>query len=71
MDIDEDVLELAKALAVHRKQSIGKVISNLCRKNLKNDRSAPTRNGLRIIHRDEKAAPVTMEVVNRLRDEVS
>lgn len=69
LEIDNDVLELAKSLARHRKQSIGRVISDLCRKKLQVGESAPVKNGLRVIQRDKAATPVTLEIVNMLRDE--
>lgn len=70
LDIDEEILEIAKGLAAHRKQSLGRVVSDLLRRNLAAPGGGPTvRNGLRVIQREAGAAPVTLDVVNRLRDE--
>jgi hypothetical protein len=69
LEIDDDVLELARGLASHRKESIGRVISDLCRKNLDRSQGAAVRNGVRIIQRDTGGIPVTLDLVNKLRDE--
>ncbi|MEW5848745.1 MAG: CopG family transcriptional regulator [Myxococcota bacterium] len=67
--IDDDVLAAARALAEQRQESIGKVISDLARQAL-TPRSAPrTRNGVPLFPLRPDATPVTMELVNRLRDE--
>lgn len=69
LDIDADVLEIARGLASHRKQSIGRVVSDLCRKNIQFGDKHQFHNGLRVIQRETGAVPVTLETVNRLRDE--
>jgi len=71
LEIDDDVLHLAKALAAERKTSAGSVISELARKALTSTSKKATaaRNGLRIINRGAGAKPVTLEIVNALRDE--
>jgi hypothetical protein len=69
LEIDDDVLELAKGLASHRKQSIGKVISDLCRKNVQHSGNQSVLNGVRVIQRDKHAVPVTLDLINKLRDE--
>lgn len=71
LDIDEDVLEIAKGLAAHRKLSLGRVVSDLLRRNLTPPVGGATvRSGLRVIRREPGATPVTLDVINRLRDEV-
>ena len=70
LDIDDDVLELARGVAHYRKQSVGKVISDVFRRNLQSAENEAIRNGVRIIHRPRDAATVTLEVVNRLRDDL-
>jgi hypothetical protein len=59
-------------MASSRKQSIGRVISDLCRESLKGGGAIEqaVRNGVQVIQRDREAVPVTIETVNRLRDEV-
>jgi hypothetical protein len=71
IDLDEDILEVARSLAAHQKQSIGRVISEMARKglNVRPIAAAPIRNGVRVIERGTNARPVTLDIVNKLRDE--
>lgn len=70
LDIDEDVLEAAKDLAAARRTTAGKVLSELARKGLTPAEPQPlVRNGVPLLPPREGARPVTMEEVNRLRDE--
>jgi len=72
LDIDDDVLLAAKAISEQRGLSIGKTLSELVRHSLSSSRStATTRNGVPLFPRKSKKAKlVTMELVNRLRDEL-
>lgn len=68
--IDDDVLEAARDMASRQSKSIGEVISGLARNALRPKKSSPTmRNGILLLPDREDAPPVTMELVNRLRDE--
>ena len=70
LDIDEDVLETAKELAAMQRVSIGKVISELARRSLRQTtESTGMRNGVPLLSPRKGAQVVTMEVVNRLRDD--
>lgn len=70
LTIDDDLLQVAKELAVLRKVTTGEVISELMRKALhSSDEGSGTRNGVPVLPRNSKAGPVSMAVVNRLRDE--
>jgi hypothetical protein len=70
VDIEDDVLEIAKSMARHQDQSLGKAISDLIRKGIEPiHQRGQKRNGLRVIVRRSDAKPVTLEVVNKLRDE--
>jgi hypothetical protein len=69
LDIDADVLDQARQIAALRKQSLGKVISDVFRKNSGPEYTTVIKNGLRVIHRGDGAKVVTMEMVNKLRDE--
>jgi hypothetical protein len=70
LDLEPEVLEIAKSLAKHQCRSLGKVVSTLIRRGLENPASeVKTRNGLRIISRPAHAQIVTLENVNQLRDE--
>ena len=69
IDLDEDVLRVAKSLARERGQSIGRVISDLFRLALR----PPTteiqeRNGVSLLPRRGEAQPVTSELVKELLD---
>jgi hypothetical protein len=71
--IDDDILAAAKHLATREQKSIGEVISALARLGLtRNSRSQPTkRNGIPLLPTSKAATPVTLELVNQLRDEQS
>lgn len=68
--IDDDVLEAAKGLAARDRKTIGEIVSELARKGL-----TPTgqprryRNGIPLLPERPGAGVVTLEMVNRLRDE--
>jgi hypothetical protein len=68
--IDDDLLAAARDLAVRERRSIGEVISDLARSGLKRGDAMPKRrNGLPVLPVKERHGIVTMELVNRLRDE--
>lgn len=72
LDIDEDVLLAAKELAVVRRSTAGKVLSELARKALEAPRKAPTRrNGVPLLPPRKGARPVTSATVASLLDEES
>jgi hypothetical protein len=69
--IDDDILAAAKELAGSERKSVGEVISALARKGLEPSRSRfRTRNGVPLLPRRPDGKPVTLEMVNRLRDEL-
>ena len=71
LSIDDDVLMAAKELAVQQKRTLGEVISQLSRQTLRP--STPVRevrNGIPLLPIRPGATPVTMELVNQLRDEL-
>ena len=73
--IDDDVLAAARHLAERERKTVGEVVSALARSGLggspRSPRSARAmRNGVPLIATRKGAAPVTMELVNRLRDEL-
>ena len=68
--IDDDVLMAAKGLAARDKRSVGEVMSELARKGLVPDAVPPVyRNGILLLPVRPGAGVVTLEMVNRLRDE--
>jgi hypothetical protein len=70
LDVDDDVLQAAKEIAANRGTTAGRVLSDLARKALEPAESVEIRNGVPLMPRRPKgSAPLTMELVNRLRDE--
>ena len=69
LDLDADMLGVAKELASQRKTSIGKVVSELMRAALKPKKAPRFRNGIQLLESRPGSPRMTMEMVNRLRDE--
>lgn len=70
LSIDDDVMAAARAMAVAQGKSVGEIISALSRAALKPAESGSTRrNGILLMPGRHQVEPVTLEVVNRLRDE--
>lgn len=69
--IADDVLAAAKHLAEREHKSVGEVISSLARQGLvQSSRAARAeRNGIPLLASRKPAVPVTLELVNLLRDE--
>ena len=69
--IDDDVLAVAKHLAEREQRTLGEVITSLARQGLSRaGRSSRTeRNGIPLLPSRKSALPVTLELVNQLRDE--
>lgn len=64
------MLEVARSLAKHRRMSLGKAVSDLIRKSIHPPmRDQLANNGLRVIARGDDAKAVTLDIVNKLRDE--
>jgi hypothetical protein len=71
LTIDDDILAAAKDLATRQHKSVGEVISALSRQALQPEHgSQRSRNGILLLPVRSDAAPVTLEVVNQLRDEL-
>lgn len=70
LKIDDDILEAAKTLARHQKRSVGEVISGLARRSLEPNCQFATKNGIPQLPKRGKGHPVTLEIVNKLRDEI-
>jgi predicted DNA-binding ribbon-helix-helix protein len=70
LDLEEDVLLVAKEIARRQGVSIGKVLSDLARRALsRHDTTAATRNAVPPLPVQPGASVVTLELVNQLRDE--
>lgn len=69
--IDDDILAAARHLAERENKSVGEVVSALARQGLaRSSRSGLTkRNGIPLLALRPQAGPVTLELVNQLRDE--
>lgn len=70
LTIDDDVLTAAKAIAEQKKRPVGEIISELARKSLARPRPAARRNGIPLLSPRPGTAPVTLEIVNALRDDL-
>ena len=69
IDLDEDVLRTAKALAAAKKVTLSRVVSDLARKGLEPEPIEHTyRNGFPVFPKRPGAQPVTPEHVKELLD---
>src|SRR5947209_20192061 len=69
LDLDEDLLQVAKQLAAQRGATMGQIISDLARKALEPKRSPKMRNGVPLFVPKRGAKKPCLALVNRLRDE--
>jgi hypothetical protein len=71
LTIDDDVLSAAKERAELERKTVGEVISALARQAMQPTASfSRTRSGILLLPVRPDAKPVTLELVNRLRDEL-
>lgn len=71
LKLDDDVLAAARALSEAQHKTLGETVSELARKGLTPVQPAPEyRNGIALMPVRPGARPVTMELVNELRDEL-
>lgn len=71
LDIDDDVLAIARSRATRERTSIGHVLSALARAALQpKSGEATTRNGIPLLPRKAGNQAITPELVNQLRDEL-
>ncbi len=68
LDLDEDVLLVAKQLARQRAQTAGKVISDLVRKALEPGKPPRVRHGVALFVPKAGAPKPGLALVNRIRD---
>jgi hypothetical protein len=68
--IDDDILLVAKAMARQQDRSVGEVISDLARRSLRRPAPAGERNGIPLLATKADSPPVTLDIVNALRDEL-
>jgi len=69
LDLDDDLVELARQLASQRKSSIGQVISELAKKSLQPKVSTHIRNGVPVFMPKPGAKRPHLKIVNELRDD--
>jgi len=69
LSIDDDVLLAAKAIAGQQGRSLGEVVSELARRSLQRPVSRAERNGIPLLVSRPDSPPVTIDLVNALRDE--
>jgi len=69
LDLDEDVLLVAKQLARQRGTTAGRIISDLARLSLAPKAPARLRNGVPLFPVKTRARKPHLELVNRLRDD--
>jgi hypothetical protein len=69
LNLDDDVLQAARALSRRRGKPIGVVISELIRRGLGPSESVEVRNGIRLFPVREDAGTVTPEMVRALLEE--
>lgn len=69
ISLDEDVLLAARAIATQQQRTLGEVISDLARRSLAHPPSGAERNGIPLLARRPDSPPVTLDLVNSLRDE--
>lgn len=70
LTIDDDVLLAAKELARQQNKSVGETISELARNSLRRPQPGKTRGGIPLLKSRNRNKPVTLELVNQLRDEL-
>ena len=69
VDLEEDVLLAAKEIAKQRGNTLGQVLSDLARQVLTRRAPVASKHGLPVFPVQSEAGVVTLELVNRLRDE--
>ena len=70
LDIDKEMLIIVKEISIQQHSSAGAVVSELLRKALQQgDTVLEVRNGIPLLPRRPNGPKVTMEMVNRLRDD--
>ena len=68
LNIDDDVMAAARSLAAQRQEAVGKVVSDLARQALTRRVHVEHRSGVPLLPVEPGSRPVTMEMVNDMRD---
>ena len=70
LQLDDDVLSAARAIAEQQDRTLGDVVSDLARKGLAPPAAPQYRNGIRLMPVRSDARPSSLEDINQLRDEL-
>lgn len=70
LQIEDDVMELARAHAKRHQLTLGEAISDLVRKATERPLVTEPRSGLRVVRLNRGSSRVTAEIVDRLRDDL-
>lgn len=70
LQLDEDIVAAARALAAQQGRTLGEVVSELARKGLAPAAAPTLRNGIRLMPVRADARPTSLAEINRLRDEL-
>ena len=70
LNIDDEILEVARSLASERNASVGSVVSELARRGLRQRTTSPARrNGFPLFAVSGDSTPLTLDRVKRHEDE--
>lgn len=69
LSIDDDVLSVARAIAMEKNQPLGQVVSDLAKKGLRQDRLAVVVDGFPVFRVKHGTRPITLKDVKRAEDE--
>ena len=70
LSIDDDVLAAARHIASRDRRTVGDVVTELARQSLtRPEKRTKVRNGIVLLPAGHGGKPVTLEMVNELRDE--
>jgi len=69
LEIEDDLVQLARQLAEQQKISMGEVVSQMMRKSLQTAAPSQSRNGVPLIVRRPGAPKPTLTLINQLRDQ--
>ena len=70
LDLEEDLLMVAKQMAAQKQISMGRVVSQLMGQALQQANVREVRNGIPVFRSRSGAAKPSLELINRLRDEM-
>jgi hypothetical protein len=69
INLDDDILSAARQLARQRDSTLGQALSDIARRGLQPQATAPIRNGVPLLAPRPGGKKTTMALVNRFRDE--